>query len=535
MAVRSAGGGASAADVPVVVVGGGPTGLMAALLLSRNGVRCLLVERRPEPFPLPRAVHLDDEVHRILQAAGVSEQFSGISRRSAGLRLLDAGHRVIAEFSRSRSLGRHGHPPATTFDQPELEKLLRQELERTDGTVASGTEMVGLAAAGEGSEPVRVELRDTASGALRSIHAGAVLGCDGAHSTTRALIGASWQELEFVQRWLVVDVRSAHEMGGWDGVEQICDPARAATHLRVGADRYRWEFRMRDDETVAGLSARLPELLAPWLHGVPFGSLEVLRVADYVFHARIADRWHNGRVLLLGDAAHQTPPFVGQGLGLGLRDAHNLSWKLARVLAGDAPDLLLDSYAAERIPQTRRLIRQAVLAGWTMTGGRGRSVAAARRVVLRTLCRVPGAPARVLDRPLPPLSGPLVVGERRSRVAPVLVGTMVPQPSVEVDGVVRLLDDVLGPGFAVLAIGEPDPVLVELGRRLDARVVRVGTSGVSAGGVVVDRDGVLHGWLRRSRCSTVLLRPDRVVLAVGGPRRPVDPEPAWLPLVARPG
>ena len=141
-------------------------------------------------------------------------------------------------------------------------------------------------------------------------------------------------------------------MDGWDGVEQVCDPRRAVTFMRIRDGRYRWELRMLPGETAAGLQRRLPELLRPWVAD-PRG-LEVLRAAEYTFRARVADRWRRGRVLVLGDAAHQTPPFIGQGLGSGLRDAHNLAWKLAHVISGAASPALLESYDAERAPAPAR-------------------------------------------------------------------------------------------------------------------------------------------------------------------------------------
>ena len=481
---------------PVVVVGAGPTGVLAALGLAVHGVPTLLLERHDEVWALPRAVHLDDEAVRLLQAVGVADEFAALRRPARGLRLLDAGHRTMAEFARDPDGGRHGHPQANLFDQPDLERVLRRRL-ATCPAARLRTSVEVLAVETEGPLP-RVRLRDATTGCTEVLEAAAVLGCDGADSVVRRDLGARWQELGRPDRWFVVDVRCPVPLGAWEGVHQVCDPARAATFLRVGDDRYRWEFALRPGERAADLVPQLPALVRPWTREVPFTRLEVLRSSEYVFAARVADRWQRGRVFLLGDAAHQTPPFVGQGLASGVRDAANLTWKLAAVLQGRAPEALLAAtYSAERRPHACALVRLAVTAGWALTGGGGRA-AVVRRAALAGLCRVPGAPQRVLDRGTPPLAvGPLVPrgrwrGER-------LAGRLAPQPRVRRPGgdADLLLDDLLGPGFAVLTAVDPDAALVRLAQRLEAPLLRVapagpagaappevgGTSGVDDGGV----------------------------------------------------
>ncbi len=485
----------------VVVVGAGPTGMVVAGLLAQFGVPVTVLDRYAEPYPRPRAVHLDGAAVRVLQRLGLHERFAAISRPAAGLRLLDAGLRPFAEFRRDAAPGRHGHPDANLFDQPDLESLLRADLPVPvrGGVTATGVE--------EGSGELRVTVHDHATGRVEQIPAAAVLGCDGAASTVRTAIGARFRDLGFTQRWLVVDIRCPTEVDTWGGVDQVCDPRRAATFMRLTGDRYRMEFRMHPGETETGLVAGLAALTAPWLGSVPRGGWSVLRSAEYTFRARVADRWRRGRTLLLGDAAHLMPPFVGQGLGAGLADGHNLAWKLAELVAGRAGEDLLDTYQAERAPHVEAVIRTAVRVGRAMTGGND-LLAALRRPVVAGLLRLPGAEARALAGIAtrhPP--SPWVDRRAGRRDLP---GTVCPQPVVEVDGCRVLLDDALGPGFALLSKGPVDDRLRARARACGARRVAQGPGGGDADVVATD-DGPLRAWLEGGRADAVLLRPDRVV------------------------
>jgi len=467
----------------VVIVGAGPVGTAAAILLAQRGVPCLLLDRYPAPYPLPRAVHVDDEVMRILQELGVVDEFRSVSRPGLGLRLLDGRHELMAEFRRGTTAGPHGYAEANMFDQPDLERLLRRRVSELDLIeFAGGAEVIGVT-----SEQVRYRCGEDPT--EHAVAASAVLGCDGANSTVRGLIGATLEDLRFEERWLVVDGVCDADLDAWGGVHQVCDPRRAASFMQLGPLRYRWEFRLHPHESTVD---PLP-LLAPWLGPV---GVRLVRQAEYTFRARIADRWRAGRVFLLGDAAHQTPPFIGQGLGAGLRDAYNLAWKLAAVLRSGADPALLDSYELERRPHARAQIRLAIVAGWAMTGGQDRA-AAVRRVVLGAIWRLPGLKGLALRSTSPPLRtagrGRWAFLGRGRRA-----GTLAPQPPVVWQGREIRLDEALGNGWTILHLG-PTPPAAAAGA---GRPVQVTPD--------FDPTGALRRWMRG---RAVVLRPDRVVHA----------------------
>jgi 3-(3-hydroxy-phenyl)propionate hydroxylase len=415
----------SSRPVPAVIIGAGPTGIAAATLLAQYGVESLVLERWESIYPRPRAVHLDDEIYWILARLGVADEFASISRPCE----------------------------VSMFDHPELESLLRANLRRHPiATIRGNTEVTGLVQDGAGL--VRVECTDRVDGGHHCVLAHYVLGCDGANSMIRDSIGATMQDLRFEQRWLVADVVTETDLGQWEGVQQVCDPHRAATYMRVSTTHHRWEFRLLPGETAGDYRCidRLHRLIAPWTRGIGGDQLEIMRVAEYTFCAQVADRWRDRQVFLLGDAAHLTPPFIGQGMGAGMRDALNLAWKLAGVLRGDLPGSVLETYQAERKPHVRTMIRRAKLMGIAMTAGGEAGSLVRRGGVAPRLQHLSGLRLPIWDfttETLPLGRSDLAV---RPSLRRSLAGRLCPNARLD-DG--RRFDDVAAGRFAVVTSTDP--------------------------------------------------------------------------------
>ena len=336
--------------------------------------------------------------------------------------------------------------------------------------------------------------------------------------------------------------------------EQICDPARAATFMQVTGDRYRWQFRLRDGEDEADLitPAALGQLLRPWTGRSDLDGLQIIRSATYTFRAQMASRFRSGQIFLLGDAAHLTPPFIGQGLAGGLRDADNLAWKLAYVLTGRAGENLLDTYDSERRPHATALVKKAVRVGWAMTGGQDRA-AAVRRIALAAavrserVCQAMGSTAtpRLRTGALQPVPRRLLPSGIPAALRP---GGLIPNPLVSPgDGPPVRLDAVLAGRTAVLTGRRPDAGLADFCRRHGLALVRINNE---AGRPAADPDA---GWigvrlvgdeqaarlqalavLASNPALTVIIRPDRVIAAIE-PRCRLPQLPWHIPATAMRG
>ena len=500
-------------SVDVLVVGYGPVGATLAALLGRYGVRTLVIDKAPDILLSPRAIALDNEALRILQATGLDgDAFDKIVIPQ--VRML-CPH--VGLFGRVNTAGSiDGHPKLVTFYQPDLERALRA-LVASHPSVRTqlATEMTSFI---DGEDCVRVTLRDL-NGRDRTVRARYLIGADGAGSRVRKAIGQDFTGRTYAEDWLIVDARNVP--GDFDHVEFICDPRRPTPHMVAPGGRTRWEFMLRPGETREQMERddTIASLLSPWTNDA---DISIERKAVYRFHARCCEQFSHGRVFLIGDAAHITPPFVGQGLVAGLRDALNLAWKLASVVDGRAAASILDSYDIERRPHAAKMIRLAKLMG-RLVMPRNKLMAILVHGSMAALRLLPALRRHFDELGIKPKNefadGMFVHGRRRVGLKR---GAQIPQSCVrKSDGTVALSDDVLGPHLVLVGFGI-DP-LAHLDRSTHAAWIAAGGTALQlsplgstvTGGEAFEcldtrlmPEAAPIGW-----CA--VLRPDRTVLHDG--------------------
>lgn len=468
----------------IVIVGCGPVGAMLANLLGLQGISTIALDREAEIYPLPRAVHFDDEVMRLLQTVGLADAMAPLVHVSPGMRFVNDSGCLLLDWSRPQDVGPQGWHVSYRFHQPELEAVLRAGLARwPDVTLRTSCEVFALE---PGPDHVTVRYEDLASGTLRACQARYVVGCDGARSLVRRVIGADMEDMGFHERWLVVDAllrRPRPDLGDYS--VQHCSAIRPATYVRGTGKRRRWEISVLPSETAAEVTEpnRVAQLLGRWVQP---DDVSLERVALYTFHSAVALHWHSGRLLIAGDAAHLTPPFLGQGMCAGIRDVANLAWKLGAVLRGRQPGSLLDSYQSERASHVREYIKLAV-----RLGGLINTKAMQAALPDRTIGEL--EPVRMTS--IHPLLGPGLEG---GWIGP--RGLVAPQPTLN-DG--TRLDDHVGYNFVALMRGGfrralPKSLLSAM-RDIDI---------VSA----PDLSSALEDWLDEIGAEAVMVRPDRYVL-----------------------
>ncbi|MGJ5137869.1 bifunctional 3-(3-hydroxy-phenyl)propionate/3-hydroxycinnamic acid hydroxylase [Bradyrhizobium oligotrophicum] len=478
----------------VVIVGRGPVGSTLANLLGLCGIRTLVLEREAKAYHLPRAVHFDDECMRVFQTIGLADAVLPHITLSPGMRFVDAEGRLLLDWPRPSEPTAMGWNLSYRFHQPDLEAVLNNGLERWPHVeLRTRCDVFALE---QNQDGARVRYEDLATGQLVDISCAYVVGCDGARSLVRRFIGSALDDLGFHERWLVCDVLLRQERTDLgDFSVQHCNKQRPATYIRGTGNRRRWEITVQPDEDAAEITrpARVWELLSPWLRPA---EAEIERAAVYTFHSAVAQQWRSGRLLLAGDSAHQTPPFLGQGMCAGIRDTANLAWKLAHVIAGKATPDLLDTYQSERAPHVREFIELAIRLGGLINTKAVESALATGTAQ--------GDGQLKLDVQKPLLGPGLACGDRS------MTGKLAPQFRSRDLG---RSDDRIGYRFALLCrSGLGAAVIEQHHARLTAADVAV-ICGEEAGG--------LDGWLDQHGFDAVLMRPDRYIL--GAVRTGEDP------------
>ncbi|MFB7859828.1 bifunctional 3-(3-hydroxy-phenyl)propionate/3-hydroxycinnamic acid hydroxylase [Rhodococcus qingshengii] len=505
----------------VAVIGYGPTGVTAANLLGQQGLKVVVIERDSDIYSRARAISTDEEVLRIWQQIGLADNLNADMLAGRAAAFVDADGKPFFKLQpNSRGAG---HPPQQFIYQPAVEKVLRGGVDRFPNVeLLLEHECLRIR---QDENDVELLLADLRVDAFKRIRASYVIAADGGSSPARGQLGIGYEGKTFRERWVVIDTKVLNAWPGHDSLRFHCDPARPTVDCPTPLGHHRWEFPVRDgeDEKELVTDAAIWNVLNN--QGITSNEVKILRAVVYSHHVRFADRWRVGRVFLAGDAAHAMPPWIGQGMSAGVRDAANLCWKLGSVLSGSLPDSVLDTYQTERMPHVRETTKRAVSVGRIITQ-RHPGLALARNHAFRVGMRIPGFPELMRERSwIPRAHYPKGF---QSSVGNSAVGWQIPQPWViDEKGSRERLDDVLGNQWTLLYTGAGRPWGQWTASGVPA--IRVLTSGSSnSPEAIVDTEGLLFEWMAGRRVTAIAIRPDGFVYAAAGDGDVLPPPPHGL-------
>ena len=348
-------------EYDIIVVGLGPTGGTLANLLALNDLSVLVLEKEASIYNLPRAVHFDDEIMRVFNTVGIRNKLSKKLIINKGTKFVDQNENLILDWPRPKVITENGFYPSYRFHQPDLERCLRSTLKKFKKVSIKQNANVEKIISKK--EFVEVSYMDTNSKKKYQLKAKYIVGCDGGRSFVRQHINSDMEDLGFKQKWVVIDVilKSLNNSLP-DRTIQYCNSDRPATYCRNVGRRRRWEVALKDDENFKTFfeEKNLWNFLSQWIKK---DEVVIERKAIYTFESAIAEKWKHERIFLAGDAAHLTPPFMGQGMCAGIRDVSNLAWKLSSSCRFGHNENLLQSYQTERAPNVRDYINTTMKMG----------------------------------------------------------------------------------------------------------------------------------------------------------------------------
>lgn len=504
-------------DYDVLVVGYGPSGVTAANFLGQYGISTGVVERAKDVYSRARAVTMDDYTLRMLQQADLDRALIKDMDTRSVLRWKTYSGKEFLRVTPSDT--GFGQPPSSQIYQPAVERTLRAGVDRYAGVVEIhfGHEVISVTQDDSG---VTATVKNLDSGEERTLRAKYLLACDGGSSKTRESLGMKLVGKSKSTVWVIVDAKVKKWWPERDLLTFWSDPDRPVVDIPLSLNHHRWELPLRDHEKKEDFASReaLWKLLEPF--GVTDENVEILQHAFYTHNVLMAEKWRNNRVFLVGDAGHMMPPWAGQGMQSGIRDAHNIAWKLREVLYGRMKETVLDEYQAEREPHVREMTQLAEMMGFFIEESDPKKVALRNNglPILQKLPKIGPIIKEFRFKPAPMVKAGLLAAKPASKSA---VGRMIPQPEVSLPSGERLrLDDALGDGFAVVGF-DVDPrsrmtaAQISGWEALGARFLTVCSPRTAplTDADLMDYDDAASAWARKYRASVVILRPDRFVFA----------------------
>ena len=348
-------------EFDVTIVGLGPAGGTLANLLAMHDFSILILDREKSFYPLPRAVHFDDEVMRVFQTIGITKEFLKHTIINKGTKFVNSKDKVILDWPRPKKITDNGWYPSYRFHQPDLEKKLRKKLKNYKKvSIEQNSEVIKIKNSKNRVDIKYLNINNHKDYLVRSKY---VIGCDGANSITRKQMKTKMDNLGFTQKWAVVDLILKKKKNNLpDRTIQYSNPKQPATYCRNVGRRRRWEFAIKKNHTDKNVLSEnyIWNFLKPWLNK---SEAIIERKTIYTFESAIARKWRKGRVFIAGDAAHLMPPFMGQGMCAGIRDASNLAWKIANCIRNKFDETLLNTYQSERSLNVKEYIETTMRMG----------------------------------------------------------------------------------------------------------------------------------------------------------------------------
>ena len=493
-------------EYDLIIVGFGPTGATLANIMGQYGWRVAVIEKEPEIYPFPRAVHADDETLRVFQSIGLLQELLPQVTFFTNMQMASKIGHPLLNIQVGAKMGDFSLGTDCFFYQPILEQILRKGCKR----FANIDIFLGWKAENIYQSSQKIELTISQQNHTKKLHTKYLVGCDGANSFVRDFLNTEFENFNFRQKWMVLDTFwKETPPKNWPAIhQQICDPKQPISFIPGVNKHYRWEFMLKPER----LHQSTERLANDFIDLIKVkNQVKIVRQAVYTFEAKIAKKWRKQNVFIAGDAAHLSPPFLGQGMCSGIRDVFNLGWKLHFVLNKQLPPSILNTYQTERYPHTKTLIKGAIAMG-KLVQLQNTMLVTIRNKLLQAVGHIPPLLSFIknqIAKKQPLRNGFLANSSHK------LIGSLFIQPQVIFQKSVVLLDYALGSGFTLLAFSpKATDGLESLSESISIRIFHINFE-KDFGYTIHDHEGKLLKWSKKYQVAFVILRPDQHIYHLG--------------------